>query len=271
MLLIFLAAIVLLPMVYTLTNSFMSADEVARYYSGTLDEKSEETPFHIIPDEFSLSGYYGVLVARPDYLISFWISLFLAAAIVLGQLVIASLAAYAFSFFDFRMRHLLFFLTIVLMMMPYQVTLVSNYIVLDKLGVLGGYSSIILPGIFSAFGVFLLRMIMKSVPQNIIEAAKVDGASHLRILSSIVLPNCRAGIVSLVVLSFIDTWNMIEQPLVFLKDSSMYPLSIYLAEVNSRNYSLSFAGGMLAMVPVLILFLYFEDNLIEGISATNVG
>ena len=261
-----LAIIVLAPLLYTLANSFMSTGEIAGYYSAT----RAYTPFHVIPDSFTLNGYYHALIRRPDFLISFWNSLLLALCIVAGQIVISSLAAYAFSFFDFRLRNLLFFLVIILMMMPYQVTLVSNYIVLDRLGLIGGYPSVILPGICSAFGVFLLRMVMDSVPREIVEAAKIDGASHLKILRSIALPNCRAGLVSLTVLSFIDCWNMVEQPLVFLKDSSMYPLSIYLTEMNQSNFTLGFAGGMIAMLPVMLLFFFFEDDLVKGISATNL-
>ena len=264
--LIILAAVFLTPLAYTLANSFMSTGEIARYYLAN----RAYTPFHVVPDSFSLSGYYGVLIRRPDFLISFWNSLLLTGSIVIGQLIISSLAAYAFTFFRFRFRNFLFFLVIILMMMPYQVTLVSNYIVLDKLGIVGSYPSVIIPGAFSAFGVFLLRIVMESTPRDYVEAAKIDGASHLRILAKIVLPNCKAGAVSLIVLSFIDNWNMVEQPLVFLKDSSMYPLSIYLTEMSQNNFALGFAGGMIAVIPVLLLFFFFEEELVEGISATNL-
>ena len=264
--LIILSVIFLAPLIYTLTNSLMSTAEISKYY---LDSR-EHIPFHLIPDAFSLGGYYGALIRRPDFLISFWNAMLLTISIVAGQLVIASLAAYAFTFFDFRFRNQLFFLVIVLMMMPYQVTLVSNYIVLDRLGIIGSYPSVIIPGMVSAFGVFLLRLVIGAVPRELVEAAKIDGASHLKILFRIVAPNCKAGIVSLVVLSFIDNWNMVEQPLVFLKDSSMYPLSIYLTEMSRSNFSLGFAGGMIALIPVMLMFFFFEDELVKGISATNL-
>lgn len=264
--LLILVIITLLPLVFTLTNSFMQMNEIIRYY-GNL---REFTPFHIIPDQFSLAGYYGVLVRHPYFLTAFWNSLFMVVTIVVSQLFVSLLAGYVFTYFNFRFRNLLFFLVIILMMMPYQVTLVSNYMVLDRLSLLGGYQSIIIPGLFSAFGVFLLRMIIENIPKEMIDAARVDGANHFRILRSIVIPNCKAGIVSLVVLSFIDCWNMVEQPLVYLKDSTMYPLSIYLTETSQTNYTLGFAGGMIAMIPVLLLFIFFQDELVEGISATNL-
>ena len=264
--LLVLAIITLLPLIYTLTNSFMNMGEIMRYYSNL----REFTPFHVIPDHFSLSGYYGVLVRHPYFLTSFWNTLLLVIPIVVGQVFVSALAGYSFTYFNYRLRNLLFFLVIILMMMPYQVTLVSNYIVLDRLQLIGGYSSVIIPGIFSAFGVFLLRMIIENIPKEIVDAARIDGASHFKILWRIVIPNCRAGVVSLIVLSFIDSWNMVEQPLVFLKDSSMYPLSIYLTETSQHNFTLGFAGGMIAMIPVLLLFFFFEDELVAGISATNL-
>ena len=265
--LLLIAAVVLLPIIYTSANSFMSVREITRYYT----ETKINMPFHIIPDSFSLSGYYGVLFRRPDFLITFWNSMLLTVTIVLGQLIMASMASYAFTFFSFKLRNLIFFIVIVLMMMPYQVTLVSNYIVLDRLNLVGSYPSVIIPGIFSAFGVFLLRMVMESVPFEMVEAAKIDGARNFMILSRIVLPNCKAGVVSLIVLSFIDNWNMVEQPLVYLKDSSMYPLSIFLTEMSGKGYALRFAGGVIAMIPVLLLFFFFEDDLVKGISATNLN
>jgi multiple sugar transport system permease protein len=121
--LIILVIIVLLPFIYTLTNSFMNMNEIMRYY-GNL---RTITPFHIIPDSFSLAGYYGVLVRHPYFLTAFWNSLLLVVTIVIGQLIVSALAGYAFTYFNFRMRNFLFFLVIILMMMPYQVTLVSNY------------------------------------------------------------------------------------------------------------------------------------------------
>ena len=261
-----LAFVFVTPLIYTFLNSFMSTGEITKYYLAS----REHIPFHIIPDSFSLSGYYGALIRRPDFLISFWNALLITVSIVTGQLVIASLSAYVFTFFRFRFRDTFFFLVIVLMMMPYQVTLVSNYIVLDRLGLIGSYPSVIIPGLFSAFGVFLLRLTIGAVPKEIVEAAKIDGASHLKILLKIIAPNCKAGMVSLVVLSFIDNWNMVEQPLVFLKDSSMYPLSIYLTEMSRSNFSLGFAAGMIALIPVMLLFFFFEDELVKGISATNL-
>jgi multiple sugar transport system permease protein len=156
------------------------------------------------------------------------------------------------------------------MMMPLQVTLVPNYIVLDKLGLIGSYIALILPGVFSTFGVFLLAQVFSSVPDNLLEAAKIDGANHVQILFKVMIPYAKAGVASLVILNFIDTWNMVEQPLVFLKDSTKYPLSIFLANINQVNLGISFVCGILAIIPVFLLFLHFKDSLISGIENTNL-
>lgn len=265
----FFALFVLLPIVYTITNSFMSADEINRYYS-SLYQEGGRTILHILPDQISLDGFYQMLFRRPDYLMKFWNSLFITLAIVAGQVVVSCLGGYAFAKFEFKFRDSIFFIIIILMMMPYQVTLVSNYIVLDAMGLIGSYWAVILPAIFSPFGVFLMRQVISTMPNELIEAAKLDGAGQLQLLFRIVIPRNMSGIISLVILSFIDNWNMVEQPLVFLKDQRQYPLSIFLSQSVSSNMSLSFACGLLAMIPVTLLFLFFERELVEGISFSNL-
>ena len=156
------------------------------------------------------------------------------------------------------------------MMMPIQVIIVSNYIILDKFNLIGSYASIILPGIFSTFGVFLMTQVFSAIPSDIIEAAKVDGASHLRILFNIVVPCSKSGILSLVILNFIDSWNMVEQPLVFLKDSYKFPLSVFLSRINESDFGVGFDCSVLANLPAFFLFLFLSENLIQGIEYSNL-
>ncbi len=115
-----------------------------------------------------------------------------------------------------------------------------------------------------------MRQVISTMPNDIIEAAKIDGANQFQLLFKIVIPRSQSGIVSLAILCFIDNWNMVEQPLVFLKDKTQYPLSIFLSQINSSNLSLSFACGILAMIPVALLFVFFEKELVEGISFSNL-
>jgi multiple sugar transport system permease protein len=156
------------------------------------------------------------------------------------------------------------------MMMPFQVTLVPNYIILKKLNLLGTYWSIILPGIFTTFGVFLLRQFMMYIPDEYCEAAKIDGAGYLRTFYCIILPQCKGALVSLAILVFVDNWNMVEQPLIFLKDEGMYPLSIFLSMINSDDIGIAFACGFLYMLPTLLIFLYGENHFVEGIQLSGI-
>lgn len=259
-----IALSVLFPVVFMITNSFMGADEIKSYYDLTLESaKDKYISFEFIPAYFTLRGYYDVFLKSPDFLIKFWHSVLIVVPVVVGQVIVSAPAAYAFAKLKFPFKNGLFFIIIVMMLVPYQVTLVPNYIMLKNMGLLGSYAAIIIPGIFSAFGVFLLTQLMKSIPNEQIEAAKIDGASYFKIFTNIILPQCKGGIVTLIILSFVDCWNMVEQPLIFLDNSSQYPLSIFLAEINYGDIGIAFTCGVIYMMPAVLLFLRGEKHLIE--------
>ena len=152
------------------------------------------------------------------------------------------------------------------MIMPYQVTLVPNFLVAEKFNLLNTRWAIILPGIFSPFSIFLLSKVMKRIPVSYVEAAKLDGASELQILTKIHVPLCKGAIVSIAMLVFIDYWNMVEQPLILMKDADMHPLAVFLSQINTGDIGLAFAVGTVYMVPTILMFLYGEDYLLEGIT-----
>ena len=253
------------PIVFTFGVSFMSAGEVARNYGGiTLSDGY--APLHLIPERFSLSGYGKLLIETPKYLIRFWISLGVCAAISAGQVFISVLGGYAFSRFRFRFRDGIFFCLIVLMMLPYQVTLVPGYMVIKAFGLLNTNAALILPGIFSAFGTFLMRQVMATIPDSITESANLDGANYFVALWRVMVPCCLSGVAALLVLSFVDAWSMVEQPIAYIQDTYRHPLSVFLLTVNSQDMSLGFACGVLSIFLVLLLLLLFEKQLVEGIS-----
>jgi multiple sugar transport system permease protein len=269
----------LLPIIVTMTNSFMSEDEIfdaykavnSNVYMGGDDIKADDfSIFKFIPQIVVIEQYYDIMIKNNNYLFYFWNSVKIVVPIILGQLLIASMAAYGFSKFKFRFRDQLFFIYIVTMLMPFQVTLVPNYIVADKLGLIGRLSSIILPGVFSTFGVFLLRQFMMYIPDEYSEAVKVDGGGHLNIFFSIILPMTKTGIASLVILLFIDNWNIVEQPLVFLRELKDYPLSIMLSSINKNELGIAFASSALYMIPMLLIFLYGENYLVEGLQLSGI-
>jgi multiple sugar transport system permease protein len=268
-LLICMAAVVLVPVVFIAANSFMDGREIAKSYSGLSGGGKLILP-HIIPERATLAQYAEVFYNKPDYLVKFWNSMFLTMAIVTGQVVVSCLAGYGFAKFYFPLKNFIFFLFIVLMMMPYQVTLVPQYMMLDKLGLIGTYSAVILPGVVAPFGIFLLTQVFSSIPDNIIEAAKIDGANAVQVLFRIIFPYGKTGIAALFILSFIDNWNMVEQPLVFLSDFRKYPLSIFLTNINLYNLGVAFVCGLLAMLPVAVIFLYLKESLVYGIEPSNL-
>ncbi len=271
----FFAIAFLLPTILTITNSFMSQTELTANYGSVFSSLSggktttfmaEKVNLKFIPDMVDFSQYETVLLKSPDYLLKFWNSVILVVPIVLGQVGIAALAAYSFMRYNSRFRTLLFFIYIILMLMPYQVMLVPNYLVADWTGLLDTRWSIILPGIFAPFSVFLLTKFMKRIPVSLIEAAKLDGASEWRIFRKICLPQCRSALYSIAILVFIDYWNMVEQPIVLLSDTEKQPLSVYLSTINTGEVGLAFAVATIYMIPPLLLFLHGEEYLVEGIT-----
>ena len=214
----------------------------------------------------TLSQYVTGLIKSPEYLIKFWNSVFLVVPIVLFQVAVACVAAYSFTRWRSKVRSGIFFFYVILMLMPYQVTLVPNYLVSDWLGLLNTRWAIILPGIFAPFSVFLLTKFMRRIPYSLIEAAKVDGAGEWEIFTQICLPQCRSAIYSIAILVFIDYWNMVEQPLILLQDADAQPLSVFLSQINAGEIGLAFAMATVYMVPSLLIFLHGEEYLVEGIA-----
>ena len=265
------ALMFLMPTVLTITNSFMSESEIKSNYGMIFSTTSggyvsETVNLKFIPDKVTLSQYVTGLIKSPDYLIKFWNSLILVVPIVIFQVAVAAVAAYSFTRWRGRIRSGIFFFYVILMLMPYQVTLVPNYLVSQWLGILNTRWAIILPGIFAPFSVFLLTKFMRRIPYSLIEAAKVDGAGEWEIFTKICLPQCRSALYSIAILVFIDYWNMVEQPLILLQDAEQQPLSVFLSSINAGEIGLAFAMATIYMVPSLLLFLHGEEYLVEGIA-----
>ncbi|MGN0156691.1 MAG: carbohydrate ABC transporter permease, partial [Lachnospiraceae bacterium] len=207
-LLILIAVIFIIPIVFTICNSFMAESEISANY-GTVFETSEtggkkyisETVnLKFIPDMVSFQQYAQVLFKSPDYLLKFWNSMILVVPIVIFQMAVALLAAYGFTRYRGRIREMIFFAYVILMLMPYQVTLVPNYLVSEWLGIIDTNWAIWLPGIFSPFAVFLLTKFMRRIPMSMIEAAKIDGAGEWQIFRHICIPLCKGAMTSVAIL-----------------------------------------------------------------------
>ena len=267
---VLLALLVVMPLVLTLTNSFMSEGELQHYYYQKHVSKEAGNDIYsglrLIPDIVTINQYYSVLIRKTQYHFLFWNSIRIVVPIVAGQILVASMAAFAFSKIRFKGREGLFFIYIIVMMMPFQVTLVPNYIIARFLGLIDNTLSIILPGIFSAFGVFLLRQSMILIPDAYCESAYFECANRLQIFVRVILPMSKSGIASLAILVFIDNWNMIEQPLIFLQENTKNPCCpVFLSTINQNERGIAFAASSIYMAPMLLVFLYGESYLVEGI------
>nr|WP_300825245.1 carbohydrate ABC transporter permease [uncultured Acetatifactor sp.] len=268
------AILFLMPIVLTITNSFMAASESSANYGSIFATDanggkvyiSERVNLKFIPDMVSFSQYNTVLFKSPEYLFKFWNSVILVGPIVVFQLIVASLASYGFARYRGRIREIIFFAYIILMLMPYQVTLVPNYLVSDWLNLLDTNWAIWLPGIFSPFAVFLLTKFMRRIPESVLEAAQIDGAGEWQIYRKICMPLCKGAICSAAILVFIDYWNMVEQPLILMSDPEQHPLSVFLSKINAGEIGLAFAVATIYMVPSLLIFLYGEEYLVDGIT-----
>lgn len=262
------ATFMLFPILITIANSFMPEEKVTENYQviGTMPDKSKGNTFanlSLIPEKVSTEQYTSV-IKDSTFKGKFQNSIFMVIPIILGQLVVASLAAYVFAKINFLGRDTLFMIYVLTMIMPFQVTVVPNYIIANHLGLLNTASSIIFPGIFGALGVFVLRQFMINIPNSYIEAAKIDGAGHFTIFFKVILPLIRPAIGVLVVLLFADYWNMIEQPLIFLEDKIKQPLSLYLSQLNKETLGSSFATSILYMLPLIGIFLYAKSYFVKS-------
>lgn len=271
--LLFAAFVFLAPTILTISSSFFTQAELSSNYgmifSGAGSGGSYiagETALKFIPDKVSFKQFSTVLFLSPEYLLKFWNSVKFTLPIMVFQTIVACLAAYGLTRYRSKGRELVLFLYIILMLMPYQVTLVPNFLVAEKLGTLNTVWAIILPGVFSPFAVFLLTKAMRRIPSAVVEAARLDGCGELRIFFKIYLPLCKNIIYSVMILVFIDYWNMVEQPLVLLNDEAMYPLSVFLSKINSADVGIAFAVAVIYMIPTLLIFLYGEQYLVEGIA-----
>ena len=250
-----LSVVILFPIFYTVSNSFMGEKEVLAVYGGVM-EQNTNIGIRFFPHQFSLEAYETVLLDTPEYLLKFWRSILMCFVIVAGQVLIGGMCGFAFAKYYFRGWKLFFILFITFLLLPVQVTLVPNYIMLSALNLIGTWWALLLPGVFSPFAVFFMTVLFQNVPTELVEAGKIDGADAMQILFRIMMPIAKPAIASLIVLAFVDNWNMVEQPIAFLENVWQYPLSVFLASVTEENFSLQFVCGILSLIPVTLLFLF---------------
>ncbi|MCB5882493.1 carbohydrate ABC transporter permease [Lachnospiraceae bacterium EP-SM-12S-S03] len=258
------------PLFLMFTNSFLGVQEIKEAYGAVLGEDIGNVAIRLVPQYMTLRSYVELLLDSPDFFVMFWNSCRQVFPILAGQILIGMPAAWAFARFRFRGRRILFFLYMLLMIMPFQVTMVSNYIVLSKLSLMDTHLALIVPGIFSTFPVFIMEKFFKAIPEAVLDAAKVDGAGALQIFMKIGLPLGIPGIMSSSILCFLEYWNAIEAPMTFLKTKSKLPLSLYLPDITTEQLSVSFTTSVVMMIPAILIFALGRDYLQQGIEASGL-
>lgn len=270
LILLILAIFICFPVLFLIVGSVMGNDELNHYLGAVLGNSDGFASWALLPTFPSFKAYVQLLLDSPEFFVMFWNSIKMTGAILIGQVLTGIPAAWGFAKLEIPHKKLLFNLYIILMLMPFQVTMLSNYLTLNAMHLMDTPWAIILPAAFSTFPVFIMYHFFRSIPIGIIESAKLDGANKFQVFLYIGIPLGSSGIVSALVLSFLDAWNLIEQPLTFLKDKTQWPLSLYLPNISMENAGLAFVASVITLIPSLLVFLAGQNYLEQGIAASAV-
>ena len=257
-----IAVLFVVPLVWMVLSSLKTAPEVfAR-------------PFHWLPARVQWQNYATVWMnEEASMLRAFANTLYIALFSIVGQMFISSLAAYSFAKINFKGKQVVFMLFLSSMMVPSQLTIIPRFMLFKTIGLYNNLWAIILPAFFGATSIFMLRQFYMGLPNDLIEAAKIDGAGHLRIFLRIMLPLTKAALMSLIILAFISSWNEYMAPLIFLVKKELYTVSQniqwYMLD-EFKEHNLTMAAATSAIVPVVILFKIKKKYFVEGIATSGV-
>lgn len=257
-----IAVLFVVPLVWMVLSSLKTAPEVfAR-------------PFHWLPARVQWQNYATVWMnEEASMLRAFANTLYIALFSIVGQMFISSLAAYSFAKINFKVKQVVFMLFLSSMMVPSQLTIIPRFMLFKTIGLYNNLWAIILPAFFGATSIFMLRQFYMGLPNDLIEAAKIDGAGHLRIFLRIMLPLTKAALMSLIILAFISSWNEYMAPLIFLVKKELYTVSQniqwYMLD-EFKEHNLTMAAATSAIVPVVILFIVGQKYFVEGIATSGV-
>lgn len=278
LLLAVLALVAVLPVLFSITGSLMGQNELNDLLGAVLTSDSGSASgqtvnyvsWRVLPVYPTLKSYIKVLLDSPEFFVMFWNSVKISVGVLAGQILVGVPAAWGFARYRFPGKNLLFMVYVALMMMPFQVMMLSNYLVLDQMALLDNLWGIILPAVFSTFPAFIMYRFFESIPEALMESARLDGAGELLIFIKIGIPLGSPGIISALVLGFLEYWNLIEQPMAFLKTKSLWPLSLYLPQIDMAQTGKAFAVSVLVLIPAIIVFLAGQDYLEQGIISTAI-
>ncbi len=259
------ALLTVLPLVVLITGSVISSGELKEYLSPLFTERTDFIRWSLMPKYPTFTHFGKLLFLTPEFFVLFWNSVKLTGCILVGQLFIGVPAAWAFAIYQGKGSRVLFGFYVVLMLLPFQVTMLSGYLILNRFRLLDTHLAVILPAIFSTFPVFVCYGGFRSIPPQLLEAARIDGAGEISILMKIGLPLGKGGLLSALVLSFLEYWNMMEQPMAYLEEKALWPLSLYLPEINWSQAGTAFCASIITLIPAVFVFVLGQDYLEQGI------
>lgn len=265
------AVLILLPVIITFLYSFFAPDEIKSFMETRSQYGEQMMEIKLSPHKVSLEQYWHILIEDTSVLRYYFNSIVYTLTILICQAIIVPAMAYALSRYKYPGRDLLSFLIIVLLLLPFQITMVPTVLMLRNLELMDTIWAIILPSIASPFYVFLIRQSMLGIPNELFEAAQIDGAGPIRCYFHIALPVSKAILGAALALSFADCWNMVEQPLVFLPtQTSLYPLSVAFNQLSRTSTGVEFAGASLFLISALLIYLYFQKDIMTGIQLSEL-
>lgn len=259
--LLLLAAIIFLfPFYWMLVTAVKPVSEIFAF------------PPKLWPSSFLWSNF-GDTIKATNFGVYFKNSLIVTTLATVITVFINLLAGYSFAVYRFRFKEFLFMIVLSTLMIPVQVTMIPNFIVLSKLHLLNSYIGLALPPCAEAFGLFLSRQFISQLPRALIESARVDGASEFQIFSRIVLPNTKALMSVLIIFTVMWRWNDFQWPLIILSDKNMYTVQVGLSMLNGSqyvNWNMLMCAALISMIPVLIIFFIFQKQFVQGIAFTGI-
>lgn len=259
-----------LPIIAVVLGSLKSGRELSDALAPIIGTAEGSVQWTLLPFYPTGMHFVKLLFYTPEFFTVFWNSIKLVGCILLGQMLVAIPAAFGFSRFSFRGKHALFLSYVILMLMPFSVLMLPSYLMLNGMHLMNTHWAIILPAVFSTFPVFIMYRGFAAIPKEMYEAAKIDGAGDWQTFVKIGLPLGSPGILSALVLGFLEYWNMVEQPLAFLEDLSLWPLSLYLPEINLQRAGMALAASVITLIPAVFVFFMGQDYLESGITASGM-
>ncbi len=262
---IFMAALsitMILPFVWMLSASFKPDNEVFEF------------PIRWIPKTFTFANYVKVWVSRNfPFTIFFMNSAKVTTLGLIGEVFTSALAGYAFAKIKFKGRDVAFLIYISTLIFPAQMMLIPRFVMFREMGIYNTHWALILPGMFTAFGTFMLKQYFSTIPDELSDSARMDGANHFMILTRIVIPLSTAAISALIIFQFVSLWNQYEAPLVYLRDKKLatIPLGLtYLKDENATSYAATMAASVCSLMPIFIVFFAFQKQFVQGIATSGL-